>query len=258
MSELSSQLATGEVVCGAGVSTFATAVIEVYGSLDLDYVWLDLEHKGPSPSDSHTLEGLVRAAEAAEVELLVRLPSAAPWLVRKVLDTGVSNLLLARIETAAEVRQVARATTVAYGNGPGDRGVGVSRASNWGSDGYEPTNGAPGLGVMVETAAAVDNLDDILTVPGLDFAYPGVADLAVSLGHSFEPDDAVVQEALATVTETCRDMGVPLGRSVTAAEAVPDLIRDGWQLLRFGDELGAVRRSLAGFTDHVPTGPSKN
>lgn len=252
MSELSDRLAGGEVVCGAGASTFAPAVIEVYGALGLDYVWLDLEHKGPSPGDSHAIERLVRTAEAADLELLVRLPTGAPWLVRKVLDTGVSNLLLARVETAAEVRRAARAATVAYDDEPGARGIGVSRASGWGSGGYEPTNDAPGLGVMVETAAAIDDIDDILAVPELDFAYPGAADLAVSLGHPFEPDDAVVQEALATVTEACRDAGVPLGRSVTAAESVPDLVEEGWQLLRFWDELAAARRSLARLTDRVP------
>jgi 2-dehydro-3-deoxyglucarate aldolase len=257
MSELSDRLAAGEIVCGAGASTFAPAVVEVYGALGLDYVWLDLEHKGPSPADSNALERLVRAADVADVELLVRVPTGAPWLVRKVLDTGVSNLLLARVETAAAVRRAARAATVAYDDEPGARGIGVSRASGWGSDGYEPTNDAPGLGVMVETAAAVDAIDDILAVPGLDFAYPGAADLAVSLGHPFEPEDAIVQEALATVTEACRDAGVPQGRSVTAAESVPDLVEDGWQLLRFGDELGAVRRSLARFTDRLPD-PSKN
>lgn len=257
MSELSDRLAAGEVVCGAGASTFAPAVIEVYGALGLDYVWLDLEHKGPSPADSHALGRLVRAA-AADVELLVRVPTGDPWLVRKVLDAGVSNLLLARVETAAEVRRAARATTVAYSDEPGARGVGVSRASDWRSDGYEPTNDAPGLGVMIETAAAVDSIDDILAVPELDFAYPGAADLAVSLGHPFAPDTPVVQEMLATVIDACQDARVPLGRSVTAAESVPDLVEEGWQLLRFGDELGAARRSLTRFIDRVPDPPPKN
>lgn len=247
MSELSDRLAAGEVVCGAGASTFAPAVVEVYGALGLDFVWLDLEHKGPNPADSQAVEHLVRAADAAGVELLVRLPTCAPWQVRAVLDAGVSNLLFARVETATEVRRAARAATVTYDDEPGARGVGVCRASDWGTGGYEPSNATPGVGVMIETAAAVDNLGDIFAVPGLDFAYPGAADLAVSLGHPFEPEDSVVQEALAAVTEAARAAGVPLGRSVTTVESVSNSVEQDWQLLRFGDELGAIRRSLTRF-----------
>jgi 2-dehydro-3-deoxyglucarate aldolase len=252
MSRLSELLSGGEVVVGAGATTLAPSVIEVYGALGLDYVWLDLEHKGPSPADSQSLEHLARAADAADVELLARLPTADPWLVRRVLDTGFSNLLLARVETAAEVRRAARATVVSYDGNTGERGVGVSRASDWGTGGYEPENDSPGLGVMVETAAAVDNLEAILTVPGLDFVYPGAEDLAVSLGHPFDAGDAVVQDAITDVVDASHEAGVPLGQTVSGPETVPDVISDGWQLLRFGDELDAVRRTVGAFQAHLP------
>jgi 2-keto-3-deoxy-L-rhamnonate aldolase RhmA len=257
MSRLSEQLGDGGVVVGAGASTFAPSVIEVYGSLGLDYVWLDLEHKGPSPADSQSLEQLARAADAGDVELLVRLPTADPWLVRTVLDTGVSNVLLARVETAAEVRRAARATTVSYDGNPGERGVGVCRASDWGTGGYEPTNESPGLGVMVETAAAIDNLEEILDVPGLDFVYPGAADLAISLGHPFEADDPVVEEAITGVVDASLDAGVPLGQTVSGPEGIPDAVSDGWRLLRFGDELDAVRQRVDAFLGQLPPGPAK-
>lgn len=266
MSELAERLRDGEVVRGMGATTFAPALVEVYGRLGLDFVWLDFEHKGPSPADSHALENLARAADGTGTELLVRLPNADPWLVRKVLDTGVSNLLVPRVETAAEVRRVARAMSFTGeeaagdgdGNASGDRGVGNSRASGWGDEGYEPGNRSPGLGVMVETAAAVERIDEVISVPALDFVYLGTEDLAVSLGHPFETDHPEVGAAVDAATAACRDAGIPLGRSVGSPAAVSEAVADGWRLLRYGDEMGAVRRIVADFEGGLPGESAKD
>lgn len=272
MSELAERLRDGEVVRGMGATAFAPALVEVYGNLGLDFVWLDFEHKGPSPADSHALENLVRAADGTGTELLVRLPTGDPWLVRKVLDTGVANLLVPRVETAAEIRKVARAMSFTgeeaaggeAGDGneaenvTGDRGVGNSRASGWGGEGYEPGNRSPGLGVMVETAAAVERIDEILSVPALDFVYLGAEDLAVSLGHPFETDHPEVGAAVDATTAACRDAGIPLGRSVGSPAAVSEAVAEGWRLLRYGDEMGAVRRAVADFEEGLPAGAAKD
>lgn len=68
-------LENDEVVYGARASTFSPTVIEVYGTLGVDFVWLDFEHMGPSPYDSRVFEDLTRAADAGGTELFVRLPS---------------------------------------------------------------------------------------------------------------------------------------------------------------------------------------
>lgn len=251
MSDLSRMLDEEHVVQGAGATTFAPAIIEAYGAADVDFVWLDFEHKGPSPADSQTLEHLVRAAECADTELLARLPTPDPWLVRKVLDTGVQNVLLSRVETATEVRRAARAMAFTYDDGPGERGVANSRDSDWGDEGYEPTSDTPGLGVMLETAAAVENLESVLSVPGLDFAYLGRYDLAVSLGHPFQTEHPEVDEAVAAIREACEAADTPLGRSVSKPESVASAVEDGWRLLRFGDEINAVRRALTEFTEDL-------
>jgi 2-dehydro-3-deoxyglucarate aldolase len=80
-------------------------LVEVFGDLGLDFVWLDFEHTGPSAYDSKVFENLTRAAEGAGTELLVRTPSGDPEIIRKILDTGVRNLLIPRIETAEEVKR---------------------------------------------------------------------------------------------------------------------------------------------------------
>lgn len=251
MSRLSRKLSRGEIVRGVGASTFAPSVVETAGKARMDYVWLDFEHKGPSAADSRALENLVRAADGVDTELLVRLPTAEPWLVRKVLDTGIQNLLLPRIETATEVREATRASTFEYDGAAGTRGGSISAATAWGQDGYEPTGDTPAVGVMLETAAAVENLEEILAVHGLAFGYLGSADLSVSLGYPFEMDHPAVEDAIATIKDTCETADVPLGRSVSYPQEVVEAVSNGWQLLRYGDDLTALRRRIARFEQHL-------
>ena len=251
MGRVGRRLSDDQIVRGVGATTFDPAVVETAGSAGMDFVWLDLEHKGPSPSDSNALENLVRAAERSDTELLVRPPTPEPWLVRKILDAGVSNLLLPRVESADEVRQAIRATEFVYADAPGGRGGAVSFASDWGREGYEPDENSPTVGVMFETAAAVEQLEEILAVPGLAFVYLGPADLSISLGHPFETDHPSVREAVKSIRQGCEEADIPVGRSVAEPEAVADAVDEGWQLLRYVDEIDALRQRLAEFDANV-------
>jgi 2-dehydro-3-deoxyglucarate aldolase len=247
-------LESGEAVLGARATTLAPPVVDVYGDLGLDFVWIDLEHSGPSPADSVALGHLVRAADAADTELLVRLPSGEPELVRKALDAGVRTLLIPRVETAAEVRRAVRAAHFSYDGAPGGRGVAAERTSDWGAsmDGYtEREDDAVLVGAMVETATAVENIEDLLSVPELGFAFAGPADLSVSLGHPLEPDHPDVADALATLREACLDAGVPLGRIANDPAEATRAVEEGYQLLRIGDELGTARRVLGERLDEL-------
>lgn len=117
------RLEGGEVAVGAVARTPTPTLVEVYGDVGLDFVFLDYEHAGgPSPEDTRTLENLVRAAELTGIEPLVRIPEGHPPLVRKVLETGVRTLLVPRVEAAAEVREAVAATRFSFDGGVGDAG----------------------------------------------------------------------------------------------------------------------------------------
>ena len=126
-------LEVGEVALGARTSTYSPAAVEVFGGLGLDFVWIDLEHGGPSADDAGAIEALVRAAESAGVEPLVRLPTGEGYLVRSVLDAGVRTVLVPRVETAAEVREAVAAARFTQDGAPGTRGSASGRASDWGA-----------------------------------------------------------------------------------------------------------------------------
>jgi len=242
-------LENDETVFGASAATFSPTVIETYGAIGLDYVWLDFEHAGPSPYDSTALEELTRAAEAGDIELLVRLPKPEPALVRKVLDAGVRTILLPRIETAEQLRPAVEAAYFAYDGDVGDRGVGVGRSGEWAGYVDSFVGGEDSeilVGTMVENERAVENIDEILSVPQLGFAFVGPADLSMSMsgGDPLADNAERVSEAVDRAREACLDAEVPIGRirnSVSEAQAAVDA---GYQIVRIGGDTGSIRETL--------------
>ena len=234
-------LESGTVAYGARASTLSPALVEVYGDLGLDFVWLDFEHTGRSPHDSVPFEHLSRAAQPADVSLLARLPSGDPSAVRKVLDTGVRNLVVPRVESPADVRQAIRAAHYDVDGDPGERGVAHARSSGWGTDvDLDREDETVLVGAMIESAQAIDRIEDILSVPDVGFCYLGPGDLSVSLGHPMAVDHPVVEEAIDRALSACREADVPFGKSVTSTPAAREAVDDGYGLVRLGDEVSAV------------------
>jgi 2-dehydro-3-deoxyglucarate aldolase len=237
----------GDVAYGARAATFSPAVIEVFGGVGLDWVWLDFEHAGPSPWDSQLLGDLTRAADVSDVELLVRLPGGDPHLVRKVLDAGVRNVLVPRVETAEEVRESVRATRFHYGDEPGERGVAQGRVTRWGQDrddyvAEEDDNAS--LGVMIENTTAVENVEEILAVDELGFVFVGPSDLSVSLGRPMEKDTAAHREHVERIESAALDAGVPLAGIANDPDDIRAARERGYRIIRMGGELASAKQVL--------------
>jgi 2-dehydro-3-deoxyglucarate aldolase len=251
------RLADDEPALGARAETFSPTMVEVYGRLGFDFVWLDFEHGGPSPYDSTAFDALIRAAESAGIELFVRLPSGAPPMIHKALDTGVSTLLIPQVESAAEVREAAEAAHFTYDGEPGARGYGGGRPTGWGADadGFTESQDETVLvGAMIEHRDAVDAIEDIISVPELGFAFIGANDLSISMGHPRQTDHPEVQEAIATVEDACREAGVPFGAPKHDTDAAAEAIDEGYDVLRVGDEVGAARDALGSRLDTLRGG----
>jgi 2-dehydro-3-deoxyglucarate aldolase len=248
---LRERLDAGGVALGILDNTYSPTLVEFYGDLGVDYVWIDLEHGGPDPWDATSMENLLRAAERSGVELLVRLPDTEPTLVRKALDIGVRSLFLPRVETATEVETAVRSARFRYEDEPGDRGLAAPRARRWGlaSDYIEREDAETLVGTTVETAAAVENIDAILDVPDLGFVFIGPLDLSVSLGHPGELDHPDVLAAVETVRSAAVEADVPVGGLGFGMDDVNEKAEDGYQLLNLGTTTGALQRTITGWLD---------
>ena len=239
------------VALGLLDNTYSPALVEFYGELGLDFIWLDLEHGGPDPWDAPTMENLLRAGELADIELLVRLPDTDPTLVRKALDLGARHVFLPRVETAAEVETAVRSARFQYDGEPGDRGLGAPRARRWGQvpDYVEAEDRETVVGTTIETEAAVENIEDILAVPDLGFVFIGPLDLSVSFGHPNELDHPDVQEAVETVRAAAVDAGVPVGGLGFGMDDVNMKAASGYRILNIGSTTGALGGAISDWLD---------
>jgi len=240
-----------EVALGVLDNTYSPSLVEFYGELGVDFVWVDFEHGGPSPWDASAVEGLLRAADAVDTELLVRVPTTEPALIRKCLDAGVRNLFLSRVESAEDVRPAVRASRFDYDGEPGERGLAAPRARRWGlADDYPATEDAETMvGVTIETLAAVENIDEILDIPGLGFVFLGPLDLSVATGHPGELDHPDVQDAIETARSAAVEAGVPVGGLGFGMDDVNEKAANGYQIINLGSTTGALKPAISGWLE---------
>lgn len=245
------RLQSGEFAVGLKSITHSKAFIDICGQLGLDYAWFDFEHIGETPMHSPIIEDFTRASEAADIELIFRLPSGEPHLIRKVIDAGVRNLVIPRVETAEEVERAIRAARFTYQGESGNRGYGTAYASSWGSVPEEYAkreDDSVAVGIVIEREEAYENIEEILSVPELAFVWIGSQDFSVSLGNPLKPDTSKQIEYEESIQAKCREQGIPMGTTLhnveEAREAKEEGISEGFQLLNIGSDHEMVRSTI--------------
>lgn len=243
------KIEAGEHALGARTIAASPVVIDIFGGLGLDFVWLDTEHTGHSPYDSVAFNQLVRATKSAGIEPFVRLADPDPAMVRNMLDAGVETLLLPRIKTAEQLREAVRAAHYTYESEAGERGIGSSKANNWGRNIAEYPQQADNsvlVGALIETVDAVENIDEILAVPKLGFVFLGPVDLSISIGRPMELDHPEVKAALKEVRTACEETGIPVGEMANNETEAAEAIENGAKIVRVGDDTRIIRETLSG------------
>jgi 2-dehydro-3-deoxyglucarate aldolase len=244
---IAEHLRSGASVLGARTTMMTPSMVEVYGHLGFDFTWLDFEHSGGSPYDSDLLERYTRAADVADVDLLVRIPEGDPALVRKVLDTGVRTLLVPQVERAADIQPAIEAARFTYDGAPGTRGSGIGRANVWTAetpDDVSRIDDEIAVGAMLETRTAVEHVEEILDVPELGFVVIGPSDLSISHGHPYQRDHPEVEAAVETIRAAALAADVPVGGVTDDTDDARAKLDAGYRLLRVGDEVSAARTVL--------------
>ncbi len=157
--------------------------VEVIAGAGFDWLLLDCEH---SPNDLESLLTQLQAAAAYAAHPVVRVPWNDMVAIKRVLDIGAQSLLVPYVSTAEEARNAVSFTRYPPA---GARGVaGTTRATRFGrvKDYARRAHEELCVLVQVETQAALDNIESICAVPGIDGVFIGPADLHASLGHAGE------------------------------------------------------------------------
>ncbi|MDX1747966.1 MAG: aldolase/citrate lyase family protein, partial [Halobacteriales archaeon] len=167
------------------------------------------------------------------------------------------NIVVPRVQTAAEVRRAVRAAYFEYDGGPGARGLSQGKTSDYGAaytkdgdvDYVTREDDTVLVGVLIEDIEAVENLDEILDVPQLGFVFPGPGDLGVSMGKPLEYGDPEVKEHIAAIRDGCVERGIPVlgvhGSNFVGEEETKAEIENGYQLVSLGNDFKALREVVS-------------
>ena len=174
-SRLQAALAEKDRVWGGWVVGPTVIGPEEFAQVGYDYVGFDTQHGYLDDAD---VALMLRRLEHVPIATAVRLPSADPAPIGRVLDAGADAVIIAMVESPEQAARAVAATRYAPS---GVRSFGPLRASL----GYQTAGleSRAGVYVMIETAAALPALDEICAVPGLSGVYVGPADLAISMGY---------------------------------------------------------------------------
>ncbi len=179
---------------GPFLSVPSPMVTEIACAARPDFVCIDMEHGPIAPTMA---EDMVRAAALWQVPALVRVPGPDPAAIGQALDSGAVGVLVPRVSSVEEARA---AVAAARFPPEGRRGLGPCRASAYGRDLPDYLNTARALTVVaiqIETVEALDLLDGMLAVPGIDLAFIGPGDLGVGLAA--DARDTTLEGAIDTV-----------------------------------------------------------
>lgn len=239
---LKQALAEQRLVVGLFCSTPAPVVVEMIGCAGFDFVIIDTEHALVNPE---TLENMVRAAEVVGLTPLVRVAENAPGPILRALDAGAQGVVVPRVRSRADAEQAVRANRY---HPKGERSLNAGRSVRFGAvdlpESLRKANAEVLVVVMIEDAAGVEAIDDILQVPGVDLVLEGAADLSQSLGVPWATRHPRVREALLRVREAAHARGVPFCAIPRADEDLNFWKEQGVRAFVAGDERGVAFRAL--------------
>ena len=243
--------ARGEAVVNGWLAIPSAFSAEVMAHQGFDSLVVDMQH---GVVDYQVAVTMLQAISTTDVVPMARVPWNDPARLMKILDAGVFGVICPMINTREEAEALVRHCKYPP---RGHRSWGPVRASIYaGADYGDHANDDIVVMPMIETAEAVKNLDDILSVPGVDAVYVGPSDLSLTMGCKprLDQTDPPVVEAQLKIVAACKRHGVAAGiHNGTAAYALK-MIEAGYQFvtlasdsrhmaMKAAEEVGAVRKT---------------
>jgi 2-keto-3-deoxy-L-rhamnonate aldolase RhmA len=233
-SSLKERLHAGEHLIGAWITLTDACVTEMLCGSGFDFLIIESEH---TPQSIETVQRHIMATKSSSTAPMVRVSANDPVLIKPVLDAGAVGVLVPQVSSAEDAR---RAVAACLYPPVGIRGFGAGRPTDYGRDivGYiERANREMVVWAQIEHIDAVNNLDEILAVPGLDAVCTGQFDLAASMGLLGEVGHPRVLEAIERIIARARHAHVPVGHMLgTDPRTAYDWIRRGAQFVSVGQD----------------------
>jgi 4-hydroxy-2-oxoheptanedioate aldolase len=219
-------IAEGRRASGYNLTYPSPQVIEILAPFNFDFVWLDGEHGPFSLSD---LEDHCRTAESVGVTPIARVPNIQSSTVLQYLDRGIQGIMGPHIATRADAEQLVKACLF----GPqGERSFGGNRGCDYDFElkdkkaYYQQCNANMIVVALLEDGGVKQNLDEILSVPGIDYFSVGPNDFAQGIGYPGEPGRKEVVDAIEEIHDRIRSADQRVGLDVVKTEWVKAMLID--------------------------------
>jgi 4-hydroxy-2-oxoheptanedioate aldolase len=233
-------IAAGKLQIGLWSSLCSNIAAEIVSDSGFDWILLDTEH---SPNEIPDLVGQLQAIQRGTATPIIRPAWNDAVLAKRCLDIGAQTLLFPYVQNAEEAKRAVASTRYPP---DGIRGVSVAaRASRYGRtpDYLTRANEEICVLVQVETRAALDQLEAIAAVEGVDGVFIGPSDLAASLGHLGNPQAPAVQSAMQDAVARLKRLGKPAGILTGNEEEARRYIAWGYLFVAVGADVGLLARN---------------
>ena len=239
MSTLRQRWDAGEETLGVWLSAPSSVVAETAATVNFDYCCIDMQH---GAIDYQAAVGMIQGILLAGGTPIARVPWNEQGIIGKMLDAGATGIIVPMINSVAEAEAVVRSC---HYPPLGARSFGPIMSLTRDSAYYAKAPNSVAVIPMIETVQAVEHIDEILAVPGIDAIYVGPADLSISLGLPPANNDGeqIFTDALTTIVAACNKAGVIAGIHSTGA-LTPVRRRQGFRMITVTSDLLAMRTGL--------------
>jgi len=236
----------GQKTIGGWLQLGSPMAAEIMSQAGFDWLLVDCEH---SPADFQTLMVQYQAMSATNVIPLCRAPWNDVVAIKRILDVGAYGVMIPWVNDKEEAEMAVKACKYPP---EGVRGVATSvRAAGYtrlGMEYFKRANEEVMVIVQIETATAVANIKEILSIKGIDVAFIGPADLSTALGYAGNREHPEVQQAISAIESAAKGAGVALGTVSSSLEHAKQLWNKGYQFIHL---TGDVHLLAKGSSDLV-------
>jgi 2-keto-3-deoxy-L-rhamnonate aldolase RhmA len=250
MTTFRQRLRQGDLLLGQMVlELFTPGIGQMLASCGLDFVIFDMEH---GRCDISLLAEMVAGCRGSNIFPIARVPDVGYAPLSRPLDIGARGVMVPRVETKTQAEDIVSQLRYAP---VGRRGVALGiahdlyRAGN--ADFFAQANEETCVILLLETVKAFENLDAIISVPGVDIAWVGHYDLTVSMGIPAQFDHPRFLAAMDELATVCRRHGVAPGFLPSTPELAVHWISKGFRALSLGSDIGVFLDGVRKFRAHV-------
>ncbi|MEA2021915.1 MAG: aldolase/citrate lyase family protein [Candidatus Caldatribacteriota bacterium] len=232
-------LKEGKNVFGPFMKFTDPAAVEIMGFAGFDFVIIDAEH---GPISMQSAQNMIRSAETANITPIIRVSSNDEALILRALDIGAQGIEIPQINSKSQAIKAVK--SVKY-SPQGERGVcRYVRASNYSSMDkfkyFKSANEETMIIAHIEGIEGINNLDEILSVPGIDVIFIGPYDLSQSLGIPGQVNNSLVVEKMKEVVVKCKQNKIAVGTFADDIKTAKSWVSLGVQYMAFSVDIGIL------------------